>query len=409
MHQRKPIEDAFVLIQDGRILQIGKREGALISKSIRRLELKNTMLMPGFINTHCHLEYGFLKNRVKYRGNFRNWLREIGECSRQATRATVHQSVQQGIQQSLLYGTTTICDTSSTGISYQLLKNSPLRSIVLFELLEIGEASSIGYWMKFQDKLKTIIHASSTNSNVQWGLSPHTPFTVSSDILKILEKFSIKHQNLLVSMHISESREEKNFFKMGTGSIQKRISKLNPQWRFPKSTTSIQYLNRLGWLPKLDLAVHVNTGNHQDFWLISKNRIAVVHCPGSHSYFKHPKFPYSRARKSGVLVCIGTDSLASNQSLSLFREMYLFQKCYPTVTGFDILAMVTSRAAQAIGKGNILGQIRPGFLADIIGIPVSSQNDAPDQLYNEVIQYSKAVSFSMIQGELQMRESLSSF
>ena len=176
------LKDFDVLIQDGRILQIGKREGALISKSIRRLELKNTMLMPGFINTHCHLEYGFLKNRVKYRGNFRNWLREIGECSRQATRATVHQSVQQGIQQSLLYGTTTICDTSSTGISYQLLKNSPLRSIVLFELLEIGEASSIGYWMKFQDKLKTIIHASSTNSNVQWGLSPHTPLTTFTNM-----------------------------------------------------------------------------------------------------------------------------------------------------------------------------------------------------------------------------------
>jgi cytosine/adenosine deaminase-related metal-dependent hydrolase len=108
-------------------------------------------------------------------------------------------------------------------------------------------------------------------------------------------------------------------------------------------------------------------------------------------------------KKEGIPVCLGTDSLASNRSLSMFREMRLFRKEFPGVTAMEALSLATVKAAQALGMGGQLGQIKPGCLADIIGIPMthgsSRQNDPAEQ----VVAYRDKVSFSMVHGEPRLR------
>ena len=182
-----------------------------------------------------------------------------------------------------------------------------------------------------------------------------------------------------------------------------RIKVLNPSWTIPHSTTPVQYLSQNGWMPKLNLGVHLNDVNHKDLKLLAKNRIAVVHCPGSHAYFGHKTFPYTQMKKFKIPVCLGTDSLASNQSLSLFREMRLFQKKYPKISSREILSMVTVKPARALGRSGDLGKVKPGYLADIIGIPISKSRNQKNNLYDYLLNYKKTVSFSMINGEPKLR------
>jgi len=104
-----------------------------------------------------------------------------------------------------------------------------------------------------------------------------------------------------------------------------------------------------------------------------------------------------------ILVCLGTDSLASNQSLSLFREMRLFQKKYPEVSSQEVLSLVTVKPAQALGRGGELGRVKPGYLADFIGIPMPQSRRKKQNLYDYVVNYKKPVSFSMINGESKLR------
>jgi len=156
-------------------------------------------------------------------------------------------------------------------------------------------------------------------------------------------------------------------------------------------------------MPKLDLGVHLNLVDDRDLRLLAKNRTAVVHCPGSHAYFKHPPFRFDRMRRHRIPVCLGTDSLASNQSLSLFREMKLFQKNHPEVPSHEILAMVTVKPAQALGMGNQLGQIKPGYLADIIGIPTPRKSVRFKNVFDRVIGHPGTISFFMVNGELKPR------
>ncbi len=403
MDRPQPIEDGFVLIQGSRILQVGKRKDLYFLPSVGMLDLGDTLLLPGLINAHCHLDFTLFKGRVRYQGGFREWLRQMAVKSRATTTAEFRKSIQKGIKESLSYGTTTLCDVATSWESYSLLRESALRSFVFLEMIDMAQPSTAHYWKQFQEKLRHLVAHSPATPTFRWGLSPHTPFTVSKELLHAAGRYLHDHKDLLTTIHVAESREETQYFKKGKGPMAERIKVLNPHWTIPAGTTPVQYLNHAGWLPKLDLGVHLNEVNEKDLRLLAKNRTAVVHCPGSHAYFSHPPFKYRQMRKHKIAVCLGTDSLASNQSLSLFREMRLFRKNYPEATSAEVLSMVTVKPAQALGLGHQLGQIRPGYLADIIGISLIHRKSAKKDLLDQVVGHRGTVCFSMVHGKPRLR------
>jgi cytosine/adenosine deaminase-related metal-dependent hydrolase len=404
MDRPRPIEDGFVMIQGSRILQVGKKKDLYFLPSVRMLDLGDTVLLPGLINAHCHLDFTALRGKVPYRGSFIDWLKRMGAHSRKATPAGFKQSIEGGIRESLSYGTTTLCDISTSWESWPLLRRSGLRSFVFLEIFDLIQSSPKAYWKKFLERLQDQIRQAPPTATFRWGLSPHTPFTVSKELLHLVNRYLDSRGDVLTTIHVAESREETRLFKKASGPLAKSIGFLNPHWILPRNTTPVQYLKESGWLPKLDLGVHLNGVNNKDLSLLAKNRIAVVHCPGSHAFFGHSPFRYREMRQHQIRVCLGTDSLASNQSLSLFREMRLFQKENPSVPAQEILSMVTHKPAQALGMGNELGRIKPGYLADLIGLPLPRRKKAKSaDLLEQVVQYRNRISFAMVHGEQRFR------
>ena len=112
----------------------------------------------------------------------------------------------------------------------------------------------------------------------------------------------------------------------------------------------------------------------------SNSKFHVVHCPRSHDYFGHSPFAFDRLRSLGFNVCLGTDSLASNETLSLFDEMRAFQKDFPRVSPEEILQMATVNPARALRCENVLGQIRAGFGADLVAVPCPTSTDIFEQI-----------------------------
>ena len=129
---------------------------------------------------------------------------------------------------------------------------------------------------------------------------------------------------------------------------------------------------------------HLNELMESDFEMLerSNSKFHVVHCPRSHNYFGHSLFAFDRLRSFGLNICLGTDSLASNESLSLFAEMRAFQKNFPRVSPEEIFRMVTVNPARALRQENALGQIRTGFGADLIAVPCSGSTDIFEQIIN---------------------------
>ena len=144
------------------------------------------------------------------------------------------------------------------------------------------------------------------------------------------------------------------------------------------------------------IVAHLNELTERDFDLLEglNSKFHVVHCPRSHNFFGHSPFAFDRLRSVGFNISIGTDSLASNESLSLFAEMRAFQKNFPRISPEEILRMVTVNPAHALRFENVLGQIRPDLGADLIAVPCSGSTN----IFEQIIAFDRRVPWTMVNG-----------
>jgi cytosine/adenosine deaminase-related metal-dependent hydrolase len=144
------------------------------------------------------------------------------------------------------------------------------------------------------------------------------------------------------------------------------------------------------------VVAHLNELTVGDFELLaSVPTFHIVHCPRSHAYFGHAPFAFETLRALGFTISLGTDSLASNDALSLLAELRHFRHAHPSVSPHELLGMVTINPAAALRQADSLGRIRRGFLADLIAVPCDC--DAPDAL-KKIIAFQEKVSWRMIDG-----------
>jgi imidazolonepropionase-like amidohydrolase len=101
-------------------------------------------------------------------------------------------------------------------------------------------------------------------------------------------------------------------------------------------------------------------------------------------------------RSLGFNICLGTDSLASNETLSLFDEMRAFQRNFPRVSPEEVLQMATVNPARALRQEHALGRIRSGFGADLIAVPCSGSTD----IFEQILTFDAPVNWSMVNGHV---------
>jgi cytosine/adenosine deaminase-related metal-dependent hydrolase len=233
------------------------------------------------------------------------------------------------------------------------------------------------------------------------GLAPHAPFTASLDLYRLCQETGRRH-NLPLSTHLAESREEMSMFRDATGPLYDLMKEIGRDMRDCGEGTPLEHLFRHAALDERWLIVHLNELTESDFDLLAATpkKFHVVHCPRSHSYFEHSLFPFQRLDALGFNICLGTDSLASNDDLSLFAEMRELRLNEPTLAPERILEMVTVNPARALDRQSSLGRIKRGFPADMIALPFEGKGD----LFEEIITFRKAVSWAMVDGHVRVAE-----
>jgi cytosine/adenosine deaminase-related metal-dependent hydrolase len=164
----------------------------------------------------------------------------------------------------------------------------------------------------------------------------------------------------------------------------------------------VEQLHRQGVLADNFLAVHANYISKTDAALLGSNGCSVVHCPRSHDYFGHRKFPRKILSDAGVNICLGTDSLASSTArpkkkleLNLFSEMQSFAKINPEVSAEEILRMVTINGARALKMSEKIGELSSGSFADLIALPFRGDTS---EAYDAALHHEGKISASLIDG-----------
>jgi len=386
-----PIENGAVATSENRIYDVGPFGEIKARNSGEIVDLGEQALLPGLINAHCHLDYTCLRGKIPPQKSFADWIRAINAAKVRLSEEDYVASINEGFAEAKRFGTTTIANLAAYPELIAKI-DEPIRTWWFAELIDVRNS----------DRANEMVDLAieSLRSKENWGLAPHALFTASRKLFRYCEELA-RRENILLTTHLAESREEMSMFHNESGPLYEFLKSIGRDMSDCGCETPLEkFVGALGdrALPQKWIIAHLNELTESDFDLLARStrKFHVVHSPRSHGYFAHSPFPFERMRSLGFNICLGTDSLASNENLSLFAEMRAFQRNEPSVSPAEIFEMVTVNAALALNQQNALGWIRPGFHVDLISIPCSGSTN----VFEEIIAFDSAVEWLMADGKM---------
>lgn len=393
-----PVHDGALHIRNGRIVQVARWRDVRSSAAKPVIDLGDVLLLPGLINAHCHLDYTHMAGQLPPQKSFTDWLKLIVGTKAGWSLEDYRSSWKAGAQMLVRHGVTTVADIEAVP---QLLPDvwdsTPLRVFSFLELIGISERRPAAAVVA--DALQVL--ANTKARAFRLGLSPHAPYSTTSELLR-LAGTAARREKLLLSTHIAESQTELEMFQKARGEMFDWLQRSGRCMADCGGVSPVHHSVKTGALPSGLLAVHVNYLSRGDARLLRAVGASVAHCPRSHFYFKHAPFPLRSLSRAGVNLCLGTDSLASvykrhseTVELDLFAEMRVFREAHPALSARALLRMCTVNAARALLLSGEAGQLAKKALADAIAIPLKP---GVHDLYEAVLAHQGPVSCSMIAG-----------
>lgn len=355
------IEDGALLIVDGRIAAVGSYS-SLQNSAAEVNDYGDAVILPPLVNAHCHLELTDFPQWTTGCGettlpaSFVGWIRRLIRVRRFIGADLVPASVSAGIQQLLAAGTGAVGDILTTPGALAPLLASPLYGRIFFETIGLDEE-------RFVPALESALaSARSLAYPLSGGLSPHSTYTVSSRHLE-----QAIHTGLSLAIHCAESPEESLFLGAGRGPIAAELYAA-AGWTLPEPVpglSPVAWLAAHGALSPQTLLIHGVQVDAVDAAVIAASGATVVLCPRSNARLGVGTAPIGLYKKAGVSLALGTDSLASNASLSLWEEITFARSVYPEFSPGELLAIATCGGARALGVEQEMGALTVGSGANL--------------------------------------------
>jgi len=406
----EPVKNGAVLVKDGRVVSVGSAE-ALIAKNRDEdvKEFKNALLMPGLVNLHGHLEcssFDFLAKPTP----FSQWLDGIINASRKMQRNDWQDAARVGVQKYIESGITCTADITRTGAGLQAIAEMGMPAVIYFEAVGIDDRNLSDLVVDMLEQLKSAESVAKAR-NLKVGLSPHSPYTLSSEALKICSEIS-KEYDLPLSVHLSETKSEVELVKDGTGPLADALSrrlKLDIIKNGGSGKLPAEFLDGFGLLTNSLIAAHGVWLSDAEIELMKERGASVAVCPTSNELLKTGDAPVGKFIEHGLRFGIGTDSIASNPEIDLLleaRKLRSLLEKQPGATGGrslvspkEIIKMITIDAANLLGYGNELGSIEPGKRADFV---IAGYDDQATDPYDYLVSNASksSISYTILDGKV---------
>ena len=366
---QRSVAGGGLLVRAGRIERVLGSAGAVRRAEARcgpcRLgdELQaEAVLAPGLVDAHAHLELSALAGRLRGSDGFVPWVRSlVAERARQRPASLARRALQ-AAHALLAGGTTSVGDIDATGAVLGIAAELPLRTRLYREVLDAWDPA------RTSAGLARVRRALPRRRRVLEGLAPHAPYTTSAALLAGLGALA-RRRRLPVTVHWAETEEEGAWLERGEGPWR-AVLPASPRRR------GLALLEEAGLLGTTTSLVHGNHPARGEPEALARHGVVLVHCPGTHAFFGRAPFPWRRYARAGVVLALGTDSLASNETLDLRREMALARAAAPWLAPRDVFAMATVAGARAIGLAGEVGRLAPGCAADVVAHRVARSSAA---------------------------------
>jgi cytosine/adenosine deaminase-related metal-dependent hydrolase len=356
-----PLEDGALLVRDGRIVAIGKsKEMTAAHCRAAVVDFGESILLPPLVNAHTHLELTHFPRWARNMegpepDSFIDWILQVIRVKRRVAKESYFSSLKEGIQLALAAGTGAVGDILSCFPARQAYRNASLKGRLYLETLGRDPAvvGNLGAVLK-EERV----------GEMELGISPHSPYTLSSQYLEEILEFS-RNRKIPVTMHLAESPDEAAFFRDSGGPLT-RVLYPFVGWEDavppPGRCTPVAYLAKHGGLACWNLLSHGVQVTADDAELLARAGTTVVLCPRSNARLRVGKAPVGLYQKAGVPLALGTDSLASSDSLSLWDELAFAHSWFEgRITPSALLEMATLRGARALGLSGEMGVLQTGW------------------------------------------------
>lgn len=364
--QAEMIEQGGVLCSSGRVSAVDSLPA--LKRSHPGIDIhhyEKGVIVPLLVNAHTHLELTDFPQWAQQKGHqtndpagFVDWILKLIQVKKRLDQKNYNSSLVRGIEQSLRSGTGVVGDILAHHSARGAYHEASLAGVVFMETLGQDPAMI--------RRLKKAIHQvldEPFSAEASIGLSPHSPYTISNVYLRYIFDLC-RRRGLRCCTHIAESEEELKFTSDSRGALAERLyPAINWQGFIPSPSglRPVAYLDQQGGLFPENLLVHGVHLNEKDIELLAQKKMSLVLCPRSNARLNVGKAPAAKLRKAGVRLALGTDSLASNDSLSVWDEMSFALKWFDgEVDAPTLFAMATQQGADALGVGEAYGNVAIG-------------------------------------------------
>ena len=395
---RPPIENGAIWVSGQRIRQVGRWQDFKHYLNEKVYDLGDAILLPGLVNSHCHLDYTDMAGQLSPPKGFTDWIGSITAAKSAWGYSEYAHSWLHGAHMLLKNGATTVADIECIpDLLPDAWDATPLRVFSFLEMTGIrAKRPPQEVLEEALNKIDSLHHPYSRAY-----LSPHAPYSTLPGLLQLTATVARKRK-FRVCTHLAESEQEFEMFMDGKGLMHDWLKRNERDTSDCGLGSPVRHAHASGLLQENLLAVHVNFLAHGDSALLAKQRVHIVHCPRSHDYFKHPAFLRERLTRAGVNICLGTDSLATTRKsgrqkleLNMFEEMRTLAGADEWISPEEILQMATINGAAALGLQHQIGELVPKANADIIAIADKGKRSDP---YERVLENTGPVLASMING-----------
>lgn len=337
----------------------------------------SAVLLPGFINSHTHLELTHLRGAVP-EPDFFDWIQHIRRSKAATDRGQFIAAARDGLREAWAAGITTVADTGDTGAAAQALSELGGRGIVYQEVFGPHPGQADEAMSGLRETVARLRGLAAPGLSI--GVSPHAPYTVSAALFRRVAEWA-RAEGLPLAMHLGESPVETAFV---TGS-QGPFADL---WRkraipFPELARSpFGYLDRLGLLSPDMLVIHGTQAGAEDIELLRSRGARVALCPRSNTRHGHGDPPVRAYLEAGVTCGLGSDSVASVDQVDLFAEARAVARL-ASLDGPALIRLMTLGGAATLRMDDEVGSIEAGKWADLAlcGVdPGGSAGDVADRI-----------------------------
>ncbi len=326
-------------------------------------------VVPGFVNAHCHVELSHLKGKFRKGSGMAGFIDQINAMRDSSSREEKIMALSREMDRMWRAGVSAMADISNCDDSFEVKSSSPMYTRTFIEVFgtEPEDCAAV------IEGARTL-REEAVSCGLDASITPHACYTMSPELVTAASAEGLASGYL--SYHSQESAQEEEMIASGTGEMAENRRRAGMSLPPVTGKPSLMYF--------IDRLVEVHPAPFGEHVLLVHNvclteeaaraALGVMEnvfwavCPLSNLFIHDTLPPVPLMRKFGLDICVGTDSLSSNDGLDMVREMFCLQENFPEVETGEILTWACLNGARFLGKEDTLGRIAVGMRPGIVGI-----------------------------------------